>query len=40
MRYVYLRRKLNREEVNKPPGFVRKSTRKIMPEKFGGYPKD
>ena len=36
MRYVYLRRKISREKVKEPPGFVIKSTRKIMPEKFGG----
>ena len=40
MRYVYLRGKINREKVNKPPGFVIESTRKVMPERFGGYPKD
>ena len=38
MRYVYLRGKINREKVNEPPGFVIESTRKIMPEKIGGYP--
>ena len=38
MRDGDLKGKINREKVNKPPGFVIKSSRKIMPEKFGGYP--